>query len=514
VINITHGFIIEMPHLPVMKWNFKEELVASSKQVVLSGGSPETTYYQYDSKGKRLRKITELAAYTLSPASQKDQRVYIEGFEYYEGFVSGDITETLSLIDMGQRFVMIENSYPTSGPDVLLTRYIHPNHQGSCTLETNDTGDVITYEEYHPFGTTSYQATKSSITAAAKRYRYTGMERDEETGLSYHNARYYIPWLGRWLSPDPIGIGDGVNVYAYCRNNPVKYVDKSGTQLTEQEFTDLQEMNAFNGQDFYEVENTTDKNPTGPTGKEAAEMASHVYGDKEDAILSGGWKKSENTFGLKLNDPKTGFKSAIYEREIKEGAHRGEMDYVYSTAGTDGADGKDWKNNLQQPFNNSEQYKSSIANAKALNENKEIKNLSFTGHSLGGGLAAANAYATGKNAITFNAAGVSSRTQPENSFSKITAYALSSDPLNTIQNNDPASLGFPPQIQALGLAAPDVNGQRVILPTKDFSSLINGHSMNNVLKNFNVDSSKFNKVYFKNKGAPPVNPLQSATTYR
>jgi RHS repeat-associated protein len=57
------------------------------------------------------------------------------------------------------------------------------------------------------------------------------MERDEETGLNYHNARYYINWLGRWMNPDPIGIGDGVNVYAYCRNNPVTYLDTEGTQI-------------------------------------------------------------------------------------------------------------------------------------------------------------------------------------------------------------------------------------------------------------------------------------------
>jgi RHS repeat-associated protein len=85
------------------------------------------------------------------------------------------------------------------------------------------------------FGTTSYQATNSSITAAAKRYRYTGMERDEETGLNYHNARYYIPWLGRWLNCDPIGIGDGVNVYAYCHNDPIKNSDKQGTQTTTED---------------------------------------------------------------------------------------------------------------------------------------------------------------------------------------------------------------------------------------------------------------------------------------
>lgn len=91
-------------------------------------------------------------------------------------------------------------------------------------------GYVITYGKYHPFGTTSYQDTNGSVSAAAKRYRYTGMERDDETGLSYHNARYYIPWLGRWLSCDPIDLEGGINVYAYCYNNPIGHSDKSGTQ--------------------------------------------------------------------------------------------------------------------------------------------------------------------------------------------------------------------------------------------------------------------------------------------
>lgn len=179
-----------------------------------------------------MRKITENFATFGNTPSLKQSTTYIEGYEYFEDYGTGQQSQTLSLIDEGRRFVMFESSV---NPDYNLIRYQHPNHQGSCTLETDDTGNVITYEEYHPFGTTSYQATNSSITAAAKRYRYTGMERDEETGLSYHNARYYIPWLGRWLNPDPIGIGDGVNVYAYCKNNPIKHLDNFGTQTTNTE---------------------------------------------------------------------------------------------------------------------------------------------------------------------------------------------------------------------------------------------------------------------------------------
>lgn len=54
------------------------------------------------------------------------------------------------------------------------------------------------------------------------------MERDEESGLSYHNARYYIPWLGRWLSPDPIGLQGGMNLYCYCDNAPIGLIDVDG----------------------------------------------------------------------------------------------------------------------------------------------------------------------------------------------------------------------------------------------------------------------------------------------
>ena len=90
--------------------------------------------------------------------------------------------------------------------------------------------NVISYEEYTPYGSTSYQAVDQGIKAAAKRYRYTGKERDEETGLYYHGARYYAAWLGRWVSCDPAGLIDGVNLYVYTRNNPIVNMDPAGMQ--------------------------------------------------------------------------------------------------------------------------------------------------------------------------------------------------------------------------------------------------------------------------------------------
>jgi hypothetical protein len=99
-------------------------------------------------------------------------------------------------------------------------------------LELDDKANVISYEEYAPYGSTTYQAADKSINAAAKRYRYSGKERDNETGLFYHGARYFAPWLGRWTSCDPAGIIDGANIYGYSRNSPITLADPNGKQST------------------------------------------------------------------------------------------------------------------------------------------------------------------------------------------------------------------------------------------------------------------------------------------
>lgn len=227
-----HGFITVMPHLEEMNWNFKEELVRSVRQRRSDGGAPETTYYQYDVSGQRIRKITENQGAPGITPTIKEERIYISGYELYKkhsGADEGLERVSLSLMDQGHRFVMIETRNDIDdGTEKQLVRYQLHNHLGSAALELNHTAQVISYEEYHPFGTTAYQATNAIIKAAAKRYRYTGMERDEETGLEYHSARYYLPWLGRWMSTDPAGLAGGPNLYAYVSSNPISKIDSLG----------------------------------------------------------------------------------------------------------------------------------------------------------------------------------------------------------------------------------------------------------------------------------------------
>lgn len=194
----------------------------------LGGGG--TAFYQYDSNLERSRKRVERQDGTV------EERLYLGGMELYrkksDNLVIEEI-ETHHLFLDDQRVLMVEDVIETDDNNLregIHFRYQYSNHLGSVGLEVDDIGRIISYEEYHPYGTTAYLAKNKTIKSAAKRYRYTGMERDMESGLNYHSARYYLPWLGRWLSADPIGIGDGMNLYEYVNGNPVNYSDPNGRE--------------------------------------------------------------------------------------------------------------------------------------------------------------------------------------------------------------------------------------------------------------------------------------------
>ena len=218
----VHGSMITMPHLQTMDWDYTEHLHH------IKNGTQET-WYRYDAQKQRTRKITE------PNGTIKRERIYLGGLEIYREWNGDTLTEqneTIQLVDASQRMILIDHisSSATLPKDTLLYRYQYSNHLSSAVLELDDKNNIISYEEYHPYGSTSYQAINSFIQSLKKRYRYTGKERDEESGFNYHSARYFICWLGRWLSTDPIFLKGGKNLYEYSNNNPILYNDKSGNQ--------------------------------------------------------------------------------------------------------------------------------------------------------------------------------------------------------------------------------------------------------------------------------------------
>lgn len=110
-------------------------------------------------------------------------------------------------------------------------RYAYRDLIGSHGLEIDGSGDLISREEYYPYGETSVWAARNAVEADYKTVRFSGKERDS-TGLYYYSYRYYLPWAGRWLKADPAETVDGLNLYCMVQNNPGTYADANGLMLT------------------------------------------------------------------------------------------------------------------------------------------------------------------------------------------------------------------------------------------------------------------------------------------
>ena len=239
----AHGNMLTMPHLSNMLWDYDDRLFSASNGTFAS-------YYNYDIEGNRTRKV-------VVKDNIIETRYYVNGYEVYrkEGSINGDFERsTVNISDDEKVFVRIE----TETRQTPIVRYQYDNHLGSACLELAENGDIISYEEYHPFGTTSYRAGKGETEVSQKRYKYNGKERDEETGLYNYGMRYYAAWLCRFISVDPLQFEyPNVNPYCYCENNPVNLVDPTGMSPEDSKPGEIAFIDSFSGK--YLGSHTNDK---------------------------------------------------------------------------------------------------------------------------------------------------------------------------------------------------------------------------------------------------------------
>jgi RHS repeat-associated protein len=221
VVHDANGNITRMPGLPDLGWNHADRLVRAG----LDSGLNQARY-TYDAGGQRVRKVVE-------QSGERRERVYLGNYEIYWKWTNGRLElarHTLHIIDGQRRVALVESD--ASGVRI---RYQLANHLESSVLEFDDSeaAALVTYEEYTPYGGTAYMAGNDIAASERRRYRYSGKERDEETGLYYYGARYYAPWVGRWLACDLAGRLDGLNMFRAFRNNPARFRDSRGAQATE-----------------------------------------------------------------------------------------------------------------------------------------------------------------------------------------------------------------------------------------------------------------------------------------
>jgi RHS repeat-associated protein len=214
-----------MTSLPTLAWDSEDRLRSAD----LGGGG--TAYFVYDASGQRVRKVIE-----GHNGVRRKERIYLAGFEIHREHDGDGVTvrlerESLHVLDDERRVALVETLTVDDGAPAgaaPVHRYQLGNHLGTVCVELDEAAAVISHEEYHPFGTTSFQVGRSATEVSAKRFRYTGKARDEETGLYYYGARYYAPWLVRWVSPDPLAGAPAVTLYAFVLNQPLRYFDPDG----------------------------------------------------------------------------------------------------------------------------------------------------------------------------------------------------------------------------------------------------------------------------------------------
>lgn len=216
-----------------LSWTPRNELLKVTP-VTREGDIDDSESYRYDAGSQRLLKVS---AQKTGSSVRTQRALYLPGLELRTTRTGSTETERLQVMTVGEagraqvRVLHWESGKPDGITDDPI-RYSYDNLIGSSTLEVDGGGNIISAEEYYPYGGTAVWTARSQVEAKYKTVRYSGKERDA-TGLYYYGYRYYQPWAGRWLSADPAGTVDGLNLFRMVRNNPATLQDSDGRMPTD-----------------------------------------------------------------------------------------------------------------------------------------------------------------------------------------------------------------------------------------------------------------------------------------
>lgn len=180
-------------------------------------------HYTYSAEGQIL--TVDGVTYVYNENGQRVRKNTASGWvEYYYG-LNGSVQSEYNggwptqYVYTGSRLLAIYQNGTTD--------FVHSDHLGSTRLLTSVTQGIVDNMDYEPFG---QQTSGSSATT----HKFTGKERDSESGNDYFGARYYASSTGRWMSPDPSNLGVDFflpqtwNRYGYALNNPLTMLDRNG----------------------------------------------------------------------------------------------------------------------------------------------------------------------------------------------------------------------------------------------------------------------------------------------
>ena len=344
--------------------------------------------YSYDPSGQRVSKtVSGLSTYYIKDTKGNTLAIYDNAnntINWREQHLYGS-----KRLGMWKPNVNLTNHNAIAVYDTIGNTYYEGlNQSGSVSIVFKDrrlqiangnnigyyTADVFSASSFYAFG--SLQPGRQS--GSFGRNGFNGQERSTEIDVNgNHNTAEFWEYdarIGRRWNKDPKPSAY-LSAYAALVNSPFWKIDFKGDT---------------------------------PTVHESFQMDDDSYRPYDQRWpIDGGWIRLKSLRGVAPFDVETtNYHAALYYRTVG-----GKTEYTYATAGTHDLNLLDWVNNIIQPLGLAPQYDYSITQAKAIVKSLPGKEVTFSGHSLGGGKAALNAIATGRYAITFNAAGLGDATK-------------------------------------------------------------------------------------------------------
>lgn len=199
--------------------------------VEASGSVTKFTHYLYDAAGARVKKLTWKNGGNITETT-----TYIDGtFEYHRKDNLGTVEQKNYLQIQGGIELRV-GAYSDDGSETLLLTI--SDYLSSASIRLSQYGDLYDKEEFYPYGDSSL------CTFGKKRYRFTGKEKDNESGLYYYGARYYSSWTGQFLTLDPLaGKFPYQSAYCYADCNPIMKNDPTGMQTANTAISSNQQKN-------------------------------------------------------------------------------------------------------------------------------------------------------------------------------------------------------------------------------------------------------------------------------
>jgi RHS repeat-associated protein len=210
--------------------------------VIQDSTLPSVTHnYTYDAEG-RIVSVDGLSQYVYDGDGNRVARIgTADGGVRYWTWVDGTLMDKTYLVGG-----LPERQWYFNGELVLGGRnvpeyYLH-DHLGSKSVTVTTDGTVEDDIDFLPYGAQATYSTNTSLDT----HKFTGKERDTESGNDYFGARYYSSTAGRFMSPDPIIMNDlrminpqRWNKYAYVINNPLMLTDPTGKDAAYVNFSGM-----------------------------------------------------------------------------------------------------------------------------------------------------------------------------------------------------------------------------------------------------------------------------------